>query len=345
MMSSRDFAAALRLENLGERTIEEYVAVVDRWRRHGGTALAYVQSLENPGSRMVPLAALRRWAQAAKAKAKAEADAAAEKAAADTLDELVEYHRKLRRTIPKAPARHEFSSVEAHALARAVEQVTEAPAERFALRLLLRTGARASDVSRGVTRQVLEQALNTGVAEIRTKGRRTRDIDFSSFKEEIPALLKLPRWQFLYELLAPSRYGFKASVGRGYTVLDHLFKSLCVRAGVSKPWITHRCRHTVASAVYRATKDPKAVVDYMGWSGMGMLDRYLHGETVADISRKVAASLSDGGAPKAKSSAKHFRCPYCGPHVKSDEDGCCAFCGADCVEEACQCGGKEKTDG
>jgi hypothetical protein len=33
--------------------------------------------------------------------------------------------------------------------------------------------------------------------------------------------------------------------------------------------------------------------------------------------------------------AEHFRCPECGPHVRADEDGCCATCGADCVGEPC----------
>lgn len=35
--------------------------------------------------------------------------------------------------------------------------------------------------------------------------------------------------------------------------------------------------------------------------------------------------------------AEHFRCPKCGPHVKADEDGCCAMCGIDCVGEPCGC--------
>lgn len=26
----------------------------------------------------------------------------------------------------------------------------------------------------------------------------------------------------------------------------------------------------------------------------------------------------------------HFICPECGPHVSTDEDGCCVTCGADC---------------
>ena len=32
----------------------------------------------------------------------------------------------------------------------------------------------------------------------------------------------------------------------------------------------------------------------------------------------------------------HYHCPQCGAHVKADEDGCCATCGADCVVEPCR---------
>jgi hypothetical protein len=35
--------------------------------------------------------------------------------------------------------------------------------------------------------------------------------------------------------------------------------------------------------------------------------------------------------------SKHAVCPECGPHVKFDEDGCCACCGADCTEAPCNC--------
>jgi hypothetical protein len=39
---------------------------------------------------------------------------------------------------------------------------------------------------------------------------------------------------------------------------------------------------------------------------------------------------------------EHFVCPDCGPHVKVDEDGCCAMCGADCTVDDCSCGKGER---
>lgn len=44
---------------------------------------------------------------------------------------------------------------------------------------------------------------------------------------------------------------------------------------------------------------------------------------------------------------EHFVCPDCGPHVKADEDGCCAYCRLDCTGEPCTCaqhGGKTVTE-
>lgn len=38
-----------------------------------------------------------------------------------------------------------------------------------------------------------------------------------------------------------------------------------------------------------------------------------------------------------KEGPQHFVCTECGVHVKADEDGCCASCGADCKIEACAC--------
>ncbi len=34
---------------------------------------------------------------------------------------------------------------------------------------------------------------------------------------------------------------------------------------------------------------------------------------------------------------EHFVCRECGPHVRCDEDGCCACCGADCTVAPCNC--------
>ena len=47
--------------------------------------------------------------------------------------------------------------------------------------------------------------------------------------------------------------------------------------------------------------------------------------TNADCAR-LQAELD---ALRASIAPEHFTCPDCGPHQKSDEDGCCATCGAD----------------
>lgn len=47
------------------------------------------------------------------------------------------------------------------------------------------------------------------------------------------------------------------------------------------------------------------------------------------------AALSPSPAKCPQDLEEHFVCPDCGPHTKVDEDGCCAYCGADTTLEPC----------
>jgi len=58
-------------------------------------------------------------------------------------------------------------------------------------------------------------------------------------------------------------------------------------------------------------------------TGRGLLD------TLAD----AVDALNEWVKERAAERAGSFTCPTCGPHVKADEDGCCATCGADCKME------------
>ena len=86
-------------------------------------------------------------------------------------------------------------------------------------------------------------------------------------------------------------------------------------------------------------------------AGRALLDRLTAAETrVADmesVREEQAAKLrrhldevqaatayikdleAENASLRASITPEHFACPNCGPHQKSDEDGCCATCGAD----------------
>lgn len=59
-------------------------------------------------------------------------------------------------------------------------------------------------------------------------------------------------------------------------------------------------------------------------------------EPIGERSNELAAAvdaLDKWAKERAAESAGSFTCPTCGPHVKADEDGCCATCGEDCKME------------
>ncbi len=47
------------------------------------------------------------------------------------------------------------------------------------------------------------------------------------------------------------------------------------------------------------------------------------------LREKAERAQAENDALRASIGPEHFTCPDCGPHQKSDEDGCCATCGAD----------------
>lgn len=281
------FCESLRKVNLGPRTIEEYRGILTR-ALAAKTPLDYIQSIEAPGSRLMPLAACTRWAKFS---------GNAKLAAA-----IAEYKEELRHRIPPRPERQPFSAAEMDRLRAHINTAGRCPVERFALRVLLRTGARSSDICSGITREVLQTAQrNGGVAQIRTKGQRLRKVNFTFVDAEVKALLATPKWTNLYDLLAPSTDTRECSNKRGYRVLDLRFKALCAECKVSKPWITHRCRHTIAYAVYSKTKDLMAVRNWFGWASTGTAERYSHGAKFEEVDAAVDDVLPDvGGNGKGK---------------------------------------------
>lgn len=284
--SLEGFEAALRDDNLGTRTIEEYRGIVRRGLE-APDPLTYIKGIANLRSRSMPLAAFQHWAKYTKN--------------AELAAELKAHKDSLRHRIPPARERQPFTAEEMGRLASGIDGAGRDLPERFALRVLLRTGARSSDICSGVTREVLQLSMaGNGWAQIRTKGKRLRRIDFSDFGTEVGDLLSTPGWSSLYELLAPARDGRPCTNKRGYRVLDLRFKTLCAACEVSKPWITHRCRHTLASIVYASTgKNLIETRDFFGWASTQTAERYTHGAQVEDIKKRIAGFLPDvSGAAK-----------------------------------------------
>ncbi len=78
------------------------------------------------------------------------------------------------------------------------------------------------------------------------------------------------------------------------------FAALCRTSKVSTPWITHRCRHTIASSVYDETKDIVKTRDFMGWSNAATAERYIHGAKFREIKRDVAGALPTFDEPRKR---------------------------------------------
>ena len=278
------YSASMRDDNLGARTIEEYAGIVKRGLA-AADPMTYIKSIVNAGSRMMPIAAFQRWAIYT-----GDAPLAAALAA---------YKKQLRHRIPPSKDRQPYSPEEMKRMSAGVGAAGRDLPERFALKMLLGTGARSSDICSGITREVLQLAQrNNGVAEIRTKGQRLRKINFSPFASDIKALLAAPGWEYLYELLAPATDTRECSNKRGYRILDLRFKNLCKRCKVTPPWITHRCRHTVASMVYGKTHDLMATRNWFGWASTQTAERYSHGAKFDEIDKDVAGILPHFDEPK-----------------------------------------------
>jgi len=280
------FEQSMRKIPLADRTIEEYVAIVGR-ALAAKSPLDYVQSIKEPGSRLMPLAACKRWATFTNNTKLAKI--------------LKTYQDELRHHIPPRKERQPFTEDEMAKMVRGVGSAGRTTAEKFALHVLLRTGARSSDICRGVTREVLTLAKANGwIAQIRTKGQRLRKINFVSFEQEINQLLAVKEWNYLFELLAPARTNRPVSNRRGYRVLDLRFKNLCQACKVSLPHITHRCRHTVASRVYGKTKDLMATRNWFGWASTQTAERYSHGAQFEEVDRDVESVLPSFDKPNGK---------------------------------------------
>jgi integrase len=278
------YSASMRDDNLGARTIEEYAGIVKRGLA-AADPMTYIKSIANAGSRMMPIAAFQRWAAYTGDVTLAAA--------------LADYKKKLRHRIPPSKDRQPYSAAEMERMVAGVGGAGRDLAERFALKMLLGTGARSSDICSGITREVLQLATrNSGVAEIRTKGQRLRKINFSWFASDMKALLATPGWAFLYELLAPATDDRECSNKRGYRILDLRFKDLCKRCKVTPPWITHRCRHTVASMVYSKTHDLMATRNWFGWASTQTAERYSHGATFDAVDKDVSDVLPHFDEPK-----------------------------------------------
>jgi integrase len=266
-----------RKGTLANRTIEEYTGIVRR-ALLASSPLEYIQGIENARSRLMPIAACLKWAKFTKN--------------SDLGSALEEYQEELKHRIPPSKDRQPYSAAEMERMVAGVGGAGRDLAERFALKMLLGTGARSSDICSGITREVLQLATrNSGVAEIRTKGQRLRKINFSWFASDMKALLATPGWAFLYELLAPATDDRECSNKRGYRILDLRFKDLCKACKVTPPWITHRCRHTVASMVYSKTHDLMETRNWFGWASTQTAERYSHGATFDAVDKDVSDVL------------------------------------------------------
>lgn len=284
------FRKELLRVSMGARTIEEYCRVVSKVLVEE-SPLDYIQSIDSPGSRLMPIAACMRWAEYIED--------------ADLYSELKKYRRELKNRIPPTRERYPFSEQEMARMSSKIDSAGKSLAERFSLRVLLQTGARSSDICSGITRDVLYEASRHGwSSQIRTKGKQLRTINFSPFEEDVRRLLAIHEWDHMYELLAPTDEMHECTNKRGYRVLDARFKALCEMCRVSRPHITHRCRHTIASAVYDKTRDLMATRNWFGWSSTATAERYSHGKKFEEVDASIRDILprvgSDGDRPKGK---------------------------------------------
>ena len=126
-----------------------------------------------------------------------------------------------------------------------------------------------------VRRDSVVEALSTGVLQIWTKGERVREVPTRQVREELHALLELGDWEVLADVISP-RANPETRLNAAYRMVTSCLRGIAEAAGLDPKEIhSHRFRHTRAMELYRASKDIRAVQQFLGHKSVETTQRYL----------------------------------------------------------------------
>ena len=274
-MNLQGFTTYLQDRGLGDRSVIEYTKAVERAYRLADPVLA-ITRIKHGASKILVISALRRYAEY-----RNDTDLKARIAALPKIK-----HRDQTKT-----EKTRFTDAEYDRIASLIHKVARTTAESFALKAIISTGARCADICNGVTHEVMKQAEFQPVMWIKTKGSKKRAILCEQLYLPMKAILTSgKRWTHLYDLLCGTRHK-RATSKAGCKVVSTRFAVLCREAGVSKPWNIHRARHTLASRLYVATRDPIAVQTFFGWADLKTTQKYIHVDKLQDMATNLGAGV------------------------------------------------------
>jgi integrase len=157
-----------------------------------------------------------------------------------------------------------------------------------AVSLMLTLGLRARvDLCR-LTRKSSEEGIRTGRLIIRTKRDKFRTLPADLVEEELQKLLDIPKWKYLYEVMAPSSID---SESLAYRRLVRVLKQVAELSGLDPATIrSHRFRHTAAMQLYEASgHDIRLVQQFLGHDQLQTTVGYLRLDRTDEMGKFLKA--------------------------------------------------------
>jgi len=163
-------------------------------------------------------------------------------------------------------------------------------AVRHVLVIMAVRGLRSGDVLR-LRRTEVKRAVETGKLEFEGKGRKRMEFAAESFRAQLEALLEIPGWDRVRDIIAKSSNPKVASVK-----IWRAARRTAGRVGIAN-MSPHRYRHTIATRFLdKLSGDPNAIIklkQYMGWESVNTAAKYV-GEISQSQLDQLGAELAKG---------------------------------------------------
>jgi integrase len=161
------------------------------------------------------------------------------------------------------------------------------------LRMMLILGLRAGVDVTWITRDAVARALQHGVLTIVSKRDKLRSLPAIPVLHELEALLEIPGWEVLSELIAPQSRDETGQHQTAYAYIASALKAYAERIGIDPAEVkTHRFRRAAALRVYAETKDIVLVQQMLGHGSVTTTQRYLEDDRTAEIGEAIGRAYA-----------------------------------------------------